>query len=60
MDPMIVSGVDCRYGTLLLTQLCLAISLVSIRMLENVGVHAFWFISGFVWLLCVCVVSQSF
>ena len=36
------------------------ISLVSIRMLENEGVHAFWFISGFVWLLCVCVVTQSF
>jgi len=57
---MNVSGLGCRYCALLLTHLCLALSLVSIRMLENVGVHAFWFISGFVWLLCVCMVSQSF
>jgi len=57
---MNVSGLGCRYCALLLTHLCLAISLASIRMLENVGVHAFWFISDFVWLLCVCVVSQCF
>ena len=29
-------------------------------MLEHAVVDAFWFISGFVWLLCVCVLSQSF
>jgi len=57
---MNVSGLSCRYCALLLTHLCLAISLVSIRMLQNVGVHAFWFISGFMWFLCVCLVQQRF
>ena len=48
---MNVSGLGCRYCALLLTQFRLAISLVSIRMPENVGVHAFWLISGFMWCL---------
>jgi len=57
---MNVNGLGCRYCALLLTHLCLAITLVWIQMLENVGVHAFSCISVFLWLLCVCVVSQSF
>jgi len=29
-------------------------------MLENAGSRLFWYISDFIWLLCVCLASQSF
>jgi len=33
---------------------------ISFEMLENVGSRLFWYISDFIWLLCVCLISQSF
>ena len=57
---MIVSGVDCRYGALLLAHLCLFSGWYQFEMLENAGSRLFWYISDFIWLLCVCLASQSF
>jgi len=54
---MNISGLDCKYCAFLLTHLCLAISYQS-EMLENAGSRLFWFISDFIWLLCVCLVHQ--
>jgi len=54
---MNVSGLGCRYCALLLTHLCLAINLVSIRMLENVGLHAF---CGLFPALCGCCVFACY
>jgi len=51
---MIVSGVDCRYGALLLAHLCLFSGWYQFEMLENAGSRLFWYISDFIWLLCVC------
>jgi len=55
---MIVSGIDCRYGTLLLAHLCLAISLVSF---VNAGRRGITFVLVYIrlYLAVVCLLGIS-
>ena len=55
---MIVSGVDCRYGTLLLVHVCLAISLVSIGNAGRRGI-TFALVYFRLFLAAVCLLGIS-
>jgi len=55
---MIVSGVDCRYGTLLLAHVCLAIRLVSIGNAGRRGI-AFGLVYIRLYLAAVCLLGIS-